>query len=67
MLDYCDNCGRDADGCVCRLAPDFPDEPDLEIDTDYLDWDFDADEDEIQEELKELDRLTKEERHENCG
>ncbi len=34
----CDYCGNDPDECVCHLAPDFPDDPVLELDTDYLDW-----------------------------
>jgi len=38
-MDSCDYCGNDLDECVCHLAPDFPSEPILELDTDYLDWD----------------------------
>lgn len=36
----CDYCGREPDECVCHLAPDFPDDPIEELDTDYLDWDY---------------------------
>jgi hypothetical protein len=38
-MDPCDYCGNDPDECVCYLAPDFPDEPIPELDTDYLNWD----------------------------
>ncbi len=34
----CGYCGNEPDECVCHLAPDFPDDPILELDTDYLDW-----------------------------
>ena len=37
--EFCEGCGRDSDECVCHLALDFPDDPILELDTDYLDWD----------------------------
>ena len=37
--ESCDYCGNDHDECMCHLAPDFPDEPISELDTDYLDWD----------------------------
>lgn len=41
MIDEpCDYCGNEPDECVCHLAPDFPDDPVLELDTDYLDWDY---------------------------
>lgn len=53
MLDYCDYCGREPEECVCKYAPDFPSEPDLEIDTDYLDWDFDEEENEDEDSRKE--------------
>lgn len=46
MMEYdpntepCLTCGREPDECVCHLAPDFPDDPIDELDTDYLDWDY---------------------------
>lgn len=40
MSEPCDYCGNEPDECVCHLAPDFPDDPILELDTDYLSWDF---------------------------
>lgn len=36
----CMYCGREPDECVCHLAPDFPDDPIEELDTDFLDWDY---------------------------
>lgn len=38
-MEPCDYCGHEPVDCVCSLAPDFPDDPILELDTDYLDWD----------------------------
>lgn len=35
----CDYCGNEPDECICHLAPDFPTDTILELDTDYLDWD----------------------------
>jgi len=44
----CMYCGREPDGCVCHLAPDFPDDPIDELDTDYLSWDYyEEDENEV--------------------
>lgn len=51
-MDPCDYCGNDPDECVCHLAPDFPDEPIPELDTDYLDWDH-YQEDEEDESVRE--------------
>ncbi len=45
MEEPCGYCGNDPDECVCHLAPDFPDDPILELDTDYLDWEFYEEED----------------------
>ena len=36
----CDYCGNDPDECVCHLAPDFPNDPVAELDTDYLDFGY---------------------------
>lgn len=36
----CDYCGNEPDECICHLAPDFPDDPIDELDTDYLDWEY---------------------------
>lgn len=36
----CNYCGREADECICALAPDFPDDYIEELDGDYLDWGF---------------------------
>jgi len=36
----CMGCGREADECICYLAPDFPSDVIDELDTDYLSWDF---------------------------
>jgi hypothetical protein len=41
----CHTCGRELDECVCGLAPDFPDDPIPELDTDQLDWDHYEEED----------------------
>lgn len=39
LVEPCGYCGNEPDECVCYLAADFPDEPIMELDTDYLDWD----------------------------
>jgi hypothetical protein len=36
----CGYCGNEPAECVCHLAPDFPDDPIEELDTEYLDWGF---------------------------
>jgi len=36
----CNYCGREADECICALAPDFPDDPIEELDGFHLDWGF---------------------------
>lgn len=52
-MDPCDYCGNDPDECVCHLAPDFPNEPIPELDTDYLDWDHYMEEDNDDESVRE--------------
>lgn len=43
----CNYCGREVDECICELAPDFPNDEILELDTDYLSWDhYEEDSDE---------------------
>ena len=44
---YCDTCGNDPDECICGITSDFPNDPILELDSDYLDWDhYEEDDDE---------------------
>lgn len=39
-MEPCCYCGREQDECICELAPDFPEDEDLYLDTDYLSWDY---------------------------
>ena len=40
LEEPCNYCGNDPEACVCHMAPDFPDDPIPELDTDYLDSDY---------------------------